>query len=298
MRKMRLLFAACFSANLLALIVTGTHIPTSAPSTCDSMMNCTAIKMLEKKLEDLIALVNKTSNCTCTPKPLPPTPPGPFTAGPTKAGPVSSCKKQYDKNNSSKSQVLTLMFGSQKIPVYCHMGNFGCGDGGWTLAMKIDGNKKTFHYDAQLWSDNNTYNLAGGKTGFDTNETKLPTYWNTSFSKICLGMMIGQQINFVVINQQANSLYSLIADGQYRATSLGRNTWKTLIGSQASLQTSCNKEGFNAMASRRRHSKARIGILGNQENDCNSCDSRIGFGTGGKHDDSNTCGNEALDDPS
>ena len=33
------------------------------------------------------------------------------------------------------------MFGSQKIPVYCHMGNFGCGDGGWTPAMKIDGTK-------------------------------------------------------------------------------------------------------------------------------------------------------------
>ena len=34
-----------------------------------------------------------------------------------------------------------LMFGSQKIPVYCHMGNFGCGDGGGSLAMKIDGTK-------------------------------------------------------------------------------------------------------------------------------------------------------------
>ena len=33
------------------------------------------------------------------------------------------------------------MFGSQKIPVYCHMGNFGCGGGGWTLAMKTDGKK-------------------------------------------------------------------------------------------------------------------------------------------------------------
>ena len=33
------------------------------------------------------------------------------------------------------------MFGSQKIPVYCHMGNFGCGAGGWTLAMKTDGKK-------------------------------------------------------------------------------------------------------------------------------------------------------------
>ena len=33
------------------------------------------------------------------------------------------------------------MFGWQKIPVYCHMGNFGCGGGGWTLAMKTDGKK-------------------------------------------------------------------------------------------------------------------------------------------------------------
>ena len=41
-------------------------------------------------------------------------------------------------------------------------------------------------------------------------------------------------------------------------------------------------------------SKARIGFLGNNENDCGTCDSRIGFGTGGTHDDSNTCGNEAV----
>ena len=91
----------------------------------------------------------------------------------------------------------------------------------------------------------------------------------------------------------APSLYSLIADGQYRATSLGRDTWKTLIGSQASLQLNCNKEGFNAICSYKMASKARIGILGNNENDCGDCDSRIGFGTGGTHDDSNTCGNEA-----
>jgi len=137
------------------------------------------------------------------------------------------------------------------------------------------------------------FNLPGGETGFDSHETKLPTYWNTPFSKICLGMKVGHQINFIVINKQAKSLYSLIADDYYRGTSLGRNTWKTLIGSQASLQSNCNKEGFNVKGKARDSSKARIGILGNNENDCVTCDSRIGFGTGGDHDKSNTCGNEA-----
>ena len=101
------------------------------------------------------------------------------------------------------------MFGSQTIPVFCHMGNFGCGDGGWTLAMKIAGTQvnslsplrnswyywnehkqiknailvfqRTFHYDSQFWSNRSAYNFAGGKTGFDSQETKLPTYWNTPF---------------------------------------------------------------------------------------------------------------------
>ena len=106
-------------------------------------------------------------------------------------------------------------------------------------------------------------------------------------------MKINQQINFTVINKTANSLYSLIADGQYRNTSLGRDTWKRLIGSQASLQPNCSKEGFNAASADSGHSKARIGILGNDADDCVWCDSRIGFGTGGLYDDSNTCGNEA-----
>ena len=157
--------------------------------------------------------------------------------------------------------------------------------------------QRTFHYNSHFWSDRNVYNLAGGKTGFDTQETKLPTYWSTPFSKICLGMRIGHQIKFVAITKHANSLHSLIADGKYRATSLGRNTWKFLIGSRASLQTNCNKEGFNARCTESSHSIARIGFLANDGNDCYNCDSRIGFGTGGLHDDSNTCGNEATYSP-
>ena len=94
-------------------------------------------------------------------------------------------------------------------------------------------------------------------------------------------MKISGQLRFIVINKQANSLYSLIADGTYRATSLGRNEWKKLIGAEGSLQLNCNKEGFNAVGSLSDLSKARIGYIANNENHCDSCNSRIGFGTGG-----------------
>ena len=96
------------------------------------------------------------------------------------------------------------------------------------------------------------------------------------------------QSKFIVINQQANSLYSLIADGKYRRTSLGRDTWKSLNGS---LQYNCNREGFNAKCTESGYSKARIGILGNDQTDCRTCNSRLGFGSGGNYDDTNTCGN-------
>ena len=101
-------------------------------------------------------------------------------------------------------------------------------------------------------------------------------------------MKIDQKDNFVSVDKEACSLYSLIADGQYRATSLGRDTWKSLIEPAASLQSNCSKEGFNAVASR--NISARIGIVGSEKNGCSFPGSRIGFGTSGYRANSNTCG--------
>ena len=97
--------------------------------------------------------------------------------------------------------------------------------------------QQTFHYDSDFWKNKNDFNLPGGETGFDSQE---PTYWETPFSKICLGMKQGQHISFIAIDKQSDSLYSLIADDQHRATSLGREKWKSLIGQEASLQPNCN----------------------------------------------------------
>ena len=106
-------------------------------------------------------------------------------------------------------------------------------------------------------------------------------------------MKIDHQVNSIVINKQANSLHSLIADGNYRSTSLGRDTWKKLIGQQASLQRNCNQEGFNCHGSPQISGmKVRIGIISNEQEDCITPDSSIGFGTGIYPHQDNTCGND------
>ena len=87
-------------------------------------------------------------------------------------------------------------------------------------------------------------------------------------------MKVNGATKWVKMNYQASSLYSVIADGVFRPTSFGRAAWLSLIDGSGLLEN-CNKEGFNVDLSL----KMRLGIAGNNENDCNTCDSFIGFGT-------------------
>lgn len=229
------------------------------------------IEMLELKVENLTDLVTE--------------------ALPAKPPVLPSCQEIYQANREFKSGVYKLTLESQVVSVYCQMGIDGCGPGGWTPVMKIDGRKDNFGYDSRYWSNKDSFNPQGGTTGFDESETKLPSYWSTPFSKICLGMKVGDGTpKFILMDKTADSLYSLIADGKYRPTTLGKDTWKKLIET-TSLQPNCNKQGFNCVTLLQ---KVRIGIQANEQNDCNSCDSRIGFGGAGHPDDSNKCGNAAL----
>ena len=85
------------------------------------------------------------------------------------------------------------------------------------------------------------------------------------------------QRSFKSIEISADSLHALIAGGEYNKTSMGRDAWKGLL-KNGSLQRNCNREGFNAKAT---NFKIRIGILSNQQNQCNSDNSYIGFGSSG-----------------
>ena len=126
----------------------------------------------------------------------------------------------------------------------------------------------------------------------------MPSYWSNPFNKICLGMRVDEETNWISVDEEALSLYSLLADDNYRETDIGRDKWKSLL-SDSSLQSNCNMEGFNVISPTGTLDAAitRIGIISNNENDCKSCNSRIGFGSAGSRgqDNWNSCGNEALE---
>ena len=124
--------------------------------------------------------------------------------------------------------------------------------------------------------DKATWKVEAGLDGLAQNETKLASYYNTPFTTVCLGMTRNGVTNWILVEYTATTLYSVIADGSFHNTGAERGEWLSLING-VNLQPNCNKEGFNVNVSNNNH-KLRIGIAGNNENDCDSCDSLIGFG--------------------
>ena len=125
-------------------------------------------------------------------------------------------------------------------------------------------------------------NQSSGKSGFDHDETKMPSFWSTPFTKLCLGMQVaGQETNWITVSYKARSLHSLMSTNTHHATNVGRGRWKSLVA-DSSLQINCNMEGFNVKPSGGENDAAvtRIGILGNK-------------GSRNSQHDDNSCGNES-----
>ncbi len=140
-----------------------------------------------------------------------------------------------------------------------------------------------FTYSSSYWQNNDTYAVEDGLEGLTEKQTKLASYWNTPFNKICLGMKVNGVVKWIVIDHQASSLFNVIADGAFRKTTAGKEAWKSLIDGSG-FQQNCNKEGFNVESinsgsSYKSYMKIRIGFVANNQDHCGSCDTCIGFGT-------------------
>ena len=88
----------------------------------------------------------------------------------------------------------------------------------------------------------------------------------------------------------AQTLHSLIADGGYRFTKLGREKWLSLM-TNSSLGHGCADEGFNPTMNNHR---VRIGMVAGEKCPSPSQASLIGFGSTGNY----SCGNLKVDNAS
>jgi hypothetical protein len=196
----------------------------------------------------------------------------------TTCGTYASCEALKIQQPAAPSGVYNLSAGPGSTPFAAYCDQTGDG-GGWTLALKVDGRLQTFNYDNVIWEDDT---LLGTTTpGFDHTEAKLETWNAFAISEVRLGIeypIDSGDIRYIVLPLPAAKLADLFAPAQSRTTAAGRDTWKGMMGPTGSLQPNCNAEGTNQFSD---VSRVRLGILGNNEEDCATPDSRIGVGGGG-----------------
>lgn len=191
-------------------------------------------------------------------------------------GTFASCTALKAMVPSAPSGLYNIDAGTGVFMTYCDQTGDG---GGWTLALKVNGRNQTFTYDALIWEDATL--LAPNMPGLDRVEAKLETWNAVAFTELRVALeypVDSGEIRNLVVPLAGAKLRDLFVGGQTRASTLGRDAWKGLVGPSASLQLNCGLEGTNVFHD---HTRVRIGILGNEQADCLTPDSRIGVGGGG-----------------
>lgn len=163
--------------------------------------------------------------------------------------------------------------------VYCDMNTNG---GGWMLAAKIYNNSSQF----------NGYNSADWTSTTIFNETQEPTYGG--HIKTNAFVYYAQTAVRLCFNNVSNNLYetgwssfgslqSIFNSGTNRASQNSRATWIAWLNAGGINYTFGSQPNCNAAGANQSYSySARLGISMNNEGDCTSNDSFLGFGvTGG-----------------
>ncbi len=183
-----------------------------------------------------------------------------------------SCQAMIAGDPTATSGVFWLHPTALPAPVSAHCDQTA--GGGWTLVLKTEGKNKDFAYAGKNWAAKPTAAVAN--PGPEAGEALIATYWSVPVTQVRVVMLRNGLRREVVLNAKGASLHALLQSKTTTATNLGLPGWKQLLN-DASLQKSCHTEGLNAAATNGA-GYVRIGIIGNQENQCGSPDSWLGVG--------------------
>jgi hypothetical protein len=157
--------------------------------------------------------------------------------------------------------------------VWCDMNNNG---GGWMMAMRCHNNNNRWTYNDGSWTNTTLFNEGQAFTFGDHIKTRV--YTNRAFTQVRL--VGGALSNGLVENWSYSSMISLMGTGQGSGNSRASwISWMTTAGGQDPLlQANCNQIGVNRAFN---YMYVKIGITANNEGDCSTNDSALGFGVQG-----------------
>lgn len=154
----------------------------------------------------------------------------------------ASCADILRQNSSSPSGFYNITTNENTWRTYCSMRRLpGCGDGAWTLVMRINGSKNTFAHDSPRWASKSSYQTVDRVV-----EAKLPGYWLSSFNKICVIMKFSSNVKVAtLLNHNASSLHAALNAGK-------KKRWRGELSNitqpfwfSPSINTNCLEQGFS-----------------------------------------------------
>ena len=190
-----------------------------------------------------------------------------------------SCKQILADGLSVGDGVYTIdpdgVGGTAPFEAYCDMTTSG---GGWTLALKANRNLNTFEYNSAYWTDSNLYPSTAltDTPDLSQSEYKGQAFTNLGFSELLLRFDTGGVIQNLPLTIATQTSMQTMFNGRFVATSVGRAAWKGLVPN-SSLQWNCNREGINNVGIWGNIVGVRIGIVANEQSDCDSPDSALGI---------------------
>ena len=161
-----------------------------------------------------------------------------------------------------------------------------CSEGGWALALRVDGKTRTLAYSSGLWTNSSLLNPSVAQLA-SARDAKLQPFVDQPGVAIRVVMTTSNGAQGAPVDLFVGPFTSLrgLFTGGFVASSAAAASWRALVPGGATWQANCGRQGANVFAvtppqyaGYKLRVFARLGILMNQERDCYTPDSVIGVG--------------------